>query len=310
MSKKTEQTEIAQATNQPYKAPLSVHLYDKDHQYLLKAHGLKDASGDPLKVQDPTIGVAYHEVELENPSSKAADIDFFNNNRSDSDSKKEKEWVGKEALINVVDKRGTHYLFDMPGRSNHLINNIHSDINETFESWSEDVANIIIICPLLNTTKSVEGAERQALEFQNLIPGGSMAQLHFNYLMYPDNPQFSSVANEFRRSDAIHALDRVGNVGVSLIRPEFTADLPGLIDNPETGKAWKFKDLLEQPIGKYARGSIRTFLNSSSEAWKKLFGNSLNIGPNDKGTLIIFLSAEGGVRKSTCAGSMVEFYRS
>ena len=305
MSKKTEQTEIAQTTTQAYKVPYSAHLFDKDFQYILNAHGERDASGELLEIQDPLRGVAYHSLEAED---KVEQDEYQTDTNEQETEKAEKQWTGIEAIVNVVNRPGIIYGFDMPGRSNSLINAIKKDINRTIRMWSRNVKDIFIICPLLNPTKSVEAAEAQALEFHKIKPGNGQAKVHFVFVFFPQNKHFASVMTEFKKSRAIQDLAHVGEVHTVMINPEFNAELPEMIDNEN--KSWKLKDLVNENISNFAWDILCEFIDSTTAAWQKRFGHLRNIGPNDKGALIIFMSAEGGVRKSTLAGSLIEWFRS
>ncbi|SAL79900.1 hypothetical protein AWB71_06001 [Caballeronia peredens] len=261
-----------------YKPSLRAFLMDDDFQYVLNAHGQKDDFGHVLAVQDPSVGVQY--------------VDINEN---------------VEGLVNVVDELGHHYVFDMPGRSNVLLNAVKKDLNRTFRMWGRICKNIFIINPLLNPEKSVEAAEKQAMEYLNLKPSEDY-NVHFVFPMFSEHAHYKTVKAEFESSAILQSLKKVGTVHVIEIAPEFNTELPSIIQNDE--KAWKFLDLQSKGrLKAFTADIVDQFIEEVFAAFDKLFGHLIEIGMDEKGLLAIFMSAEGGVRKSTLDGLFIEWMR-
>jgi hypothetical protein len=282
MSKKTEQTEIAQATTQPYKAPLEVYVFDSTFQHMLQAHGQKDEFGDllPNDKQDPAIGVRYIDI------------------RQDTDP-----------LLDVIDSTGKNYLLDLPARGNEIVNKLNKDLNGTLNNLGRYLKNFYFVTPLLIDGKSVAGAEQQAINYAKIIPRDGLT-VHFVFVVYPDNPSYANVMAEFQSSAILQSLSKVGKVHIMKQDREFNKVLPGLLGGGKSGnKAWKFKDLIKERIPNSAWGILDEYIKCFEREWKRIFGNELDIGPDDKGSAILLVSEEGGVRKTSTGEGIVETFR-
>lgn len=291
MSKKneqiqTEQTEIAKAV-QAYKAPFEVHLFDSTFQHMLKAYGQKDELGDllPNEQQDPAIGVRYHDI------SKNTD-----------------------ALLDVVTSLGTNYLFDLPAKGNEVINKLSKDINSVTKNYARFLKNIWFVTPLLVPEKSVPGTEKQAINYAKLIQRDGL-NIHFVFVVFPDNDSYSTVMAEYQTSALLQSLNKVGKVDIMRQEHEFNDVLPTLLSrdlkDKNKEKAWKFKDLYNQGhlIPNSSWGILDEYIACYDREWKRIFGNELDIKEDEKGNLIILVSEEGGVRKTTTGETILSVFR-
>ncbi|MFM0417510.1 hypothetical protein [Paraburkholderia aromaticivorans] len=284
MSKKneqiqTEQTEIAKAV-QAYKAPFEAYVFDSTFQHMLKAYGQKDQFGDllPNEQQDPAIGVRYIDIRQET-----------------------------DPLLDVINSKGKNYLLDLPARGNEIINSLNKDLNGTLKNTGRFLKNVYFVTPLLIEEKSVPGAEQQAINYAKIVPRDGIT-VHFVFVVYPDNPSYAKVMSEYHSSALLQSLSNVGKVHLMRQEHEFNKVLPSLLADYKK-KAWKFKDLLNEDIPTSSWGILDEYIQCYEREWKRIFGNELDIGQDDKGNLIILGSEEGGVRKTTTGETILSVFR-